>query len=531
MNKIAKYLNQHIVGNVYDKPSILDAYSRDRSPLKITPRFVAVPHTTEDIQYIVRFVNNLSEKGYDLPITVRGSGLDKTGADLGEGIIISTEKLNQVQEIDDRGRLVRVQAGVTLEKLNSVLAVYGLTLPIIAPKDETIGGLISNFPTDPGAKKYGTIYYYVDRLEAVLSNGDLFQSTTFTPRGLARMKAEDTLEGKIYNGVDELINSNFDVIDDLREAPKDFSGYRMITQVSSKKAHTFDLMPLFFAAQGTLGIITEVILRVEPIARKSTHLLTTFNSIRPAQDFAEAIMGLNPASVDLYDARIFRAAADSGKKLESIDPVIKKGYYLLVNFDDHPIKVRPKIKKCLKTIESALITVVEDKESEHEFALLDSILKSYLNDNVSGERLAIVDDARIPSGQLASFVSDLRLLEKRFEHSIPIYGSVATDLYSVRPDFDLTDLEDRKSSLRFLQAYSDLVAAHSGSLAGGSAEGRVKAILTTPRLGTRERALYHKLKTVFDPNNILNPSVKLGSTAAAVVRHLRTDINKGIITE
>lgn len=531
MNKITKYLNKHISGNVFDKPSILEAYSRDRSPLKITPRFVAVPHTTDDVQFLVRFTNSLSEKGYNLPITVRGSGLDKTGADLGDGLIISTENMNRVEEVDERGRLVRVQAGVSLEKLNAVLAVYGLTVPVAANPKETIGGLISNFPTDPVAKKYGSIYYYVDRLEAVLSNGDLFQTISYTHRGLDRAKSEKTFEGSIYSQLDELINDQSEVIENLKNSPRDFSGYRMITQVSQKNAHVFDLMPLFFAAQGTLGVITEVILRVEPIARKSTHLLATFNSIRPAQDFAKEVLELNPASLDLYDARIFRAASEHGKTLEILNPEIKKGYYLLASFNDHPFKMKPKIKKCLEKVRSAINTIVEDEENERDFELLDSALTSYLNDDVSGERLPLADDTRIPADQFPSFVAELRLLEHKFNHSAPIYGSVATDLYTVRPDFDLTDPDERKSALRFFQAYTNLVESHDGSIAGGSAEGRTKAVLTTPRLSTRERDLYHKVKTIFDPNNILNPSVKLGSKAATVVRYFRTKSNEGIITE
>lgn len=531
MNKITKYLNNHISGNVFDKASVLEAYSRDRSPLKITPRFVAVPHTTEDVQFLVRFANQLSEKGYHLPVTVRGSGLDKTGADLGEGLIISTEKLNQVQEIDERGRLVRVQAGVTLDKLNAVLSVYGLTLPVSAHPDETIGGLISNFPTDPVAKKYGSIYYYVDRIEAVLSNGDLFQTIGYTSRSLDRLKSDDSFESSIYQGIKSLINDQSDVIADLKKSPKDFSGYRMITQVSQKNAHVFDLMPLLFAAQGTLGVITEVILRVEPIARKSTHLLATFNSIRPAQDFAKEVLALEPASLDLYDARIFHAASEHGKSLDILNPEIKKGFYLLANFNDHPFRTKPKIKKCLDRIRSAINVVAETADNAHDFELLDSVLTSYLNDDISGERLPLVDDAHIPADQLPSFVSELRLLERNFKHSAPIYGSVATGLYTVRPDFDLTDLEERKAALRFLQAYTTLVENHDGSIAGGSAEGRTKAVLTTPRLGARERDLYHKVKSIFDPNNILNPAVKLGSKASTVVRHFRTKSNEGIITE
>ena len=90
MNKLAIYLNRHLIGNVFDKDSILDAYSTDRSLLKIKPRLVAVPETTSDVRKICRFANQLSEKGYDLKIAVRGAGLSKTGADLTSGLVIST---------------------------------------------------------------------------------------------------------------------------------------------------------------------------------------------------------------------------------------------------------------------------------------------------------------------------------------------------------------------------------------------------------------------------------------------------------
>ena len=68
MNKIAIYLNRHLTGNVFDKDSILEAYSTDRSLLKIKPRLVAIPENTSDIRKIVRFVSQLADKKYSLPI-------------------------------------------------------------------------------------------------------------------------------------------------------------------------------------------------------------------------------------------------------------------------------------------------------------------------------------------------------------------------------------------------------------------------------------------------------------------------------
>ena len=83
MSKITKYLNQLIIGNVFDTPEILEAYSTDGSALKIKPKFVAFPESTEDIRKLVRFFNQIAAKNIPVSINVRGSGLDEGGADLG----------------------------------------------------------------------------------------------------------------------------------------------------------------------------------------------------------------------------------------------------------------------------------------------------------------------------------------------------------------------------------------------------------------------------------------------------------------
>ena len=71
MNKITKYLNQHINGQVFDRPSILNAYSRDKSVIEVTPRLVAVPYDTDDIQFLLRFANDVAEKDFKLPPLIR----------------------------------------------------------------------------------------------------------------------------------------------------------------------------------------------------------------------------------------------------------------------------------------------------------------------------------------------------------------------------------------------------------------------------------------------------------------------------
>ena len=184
MSKLANYLNQYIVGNVFDRPSICRQYSTDRSILQISPRLVVFPESSEDIQALLRFTNQLAMRNFRLPVTLRGTGLDKTGAAIGDGLIISTEKLNHIEELDLRGRLVRAQPGVTLGQLNSALALQGLTLPIDYDPRATLGGLIANCPNDDISDKYGGVFHYIERAVVVLSIVVLIQLGPRTARNL-----------------------------------------------------------------------------------------------------------------------------------------------------------------------------------------------------------------------------------------------------------------------------------------------------------------------------------------------------------
>lgn len=524
MNKIAKYLNQHLIGSVFDSPQIMEKYSTDRSPLKITPRMVAVPENVADVKKVVKFISQLAKKSVHVPITVRGAGLDKTGADLGSGLVLSTERLNKILEIDDRSRLVRVQAGVTLGQLNSALALYGLTLPIKADERETIGGLIANFTTDDAAGKYNGIFYYVDCLEAVLSTGDSIQTGRLLRRNFARKADLTSFEGAIYRDVDQLITDNAELVKELGgRATIDAAGYQMISQVVKDVTKSFDLLPLFYASQGTLGVITEVILHCEVLQPLSRRFVAAFESIGAAENYIQQIMPLGTEELNLYDARMFKTAGDHGKDPALFAPKFYKGYFVLASFDDKPRRIKKKLQKCLKLLPDNAAAVMETDDNVTDFERLNSAVVSYLNNDIRGERVGLADDFYVPTEHLANFLTDMRTLELTYGQELPVYGSFSTSNYRVRPDIQLNTVEGRQMVLQFLKGLSALLKEHGGSITGGAPEGRTKATVTNAELSEDETKLYQKLKLIFDPNDILNPDVKLGAVTSTTVRHIRTD--------
>ena len=527
MSRLSEYLNRHIVGNVFDRPSICNTYSTDGSILTYTPKLVAIPETQDDIRRLLRFANQLAARDLRLPITMRGTGLDKTGASIGPGMIVSTEKLNHIEEIDVRGRLIRLQPGVKLGELNRALRLNGLWLPIGYDNNATIGGLISNNPIDDYNYKYNGIFSYVERVEVALPSGDLVQLAALPQRAAESRAKEDSVEGVLYRKILQLLDDYADTILDRSMRPFDAEGYANIVRV--KEGHMLNLLPLVFAAQGTLGAITDIILRLEPLPSVFQRMMVSFHDLKTAQRFMNYARDLKPYMLKIIDLDIIETAIKNGKKLDFVTRKLGKGILVMVGFDFH----RHKTKRCLERLSELLPDnaqqLVETVDNCNDFEEIESFLVNYLNDS-EGERTAILDGAFVPNMNFTDFVQGVKTLEQTIGKRLPIYGSFASPSYSLRPDFDLADFSDRQEAVDFMQMYAELVVSCQGSITANYPEGRTRAIIQLATLSVTERQLYAGIKAAFDPLNIMNPGVKLGASAEDVVRHLRTREKGGIIT-
>lgn len=528
MGKIAKYLNQLTVGNVFDNPEVLESYSTDRSALKIKPKFVAFPESTDDIRKLLKFFNQLSTKDINVSITPRGSGMSEGGESLSNGIIISTEKLNKLLEIDPRERLVRVQAGITLKELNTALSVSGLTVPIEGRDEETIGGLISNAPCDSAAGKYGGIYDFVDRIEVVLTNGECLQTERLKRYAVAKAAAEKTFEGSIYQKVSKLLHDNPDLLKKISDKKNSLAGYSFITKLSRRE--TLDLMPIFFGAQGTLGIISEVILKATPMRENASRVVATFKEADSALKYAEAVHTLNPKKVDFYDLKIIMEAREAGKNLDGVIRKLEDGFVVFASFDAKANSALKKIMAMREKLPRNTKFVFESAENRTTLSEFENSLTNYLNHVKNAERVPILTDFYLPIYNVANFLKDLKILEDKLKLDLELYGNLETENFSLRPKFNLEDADFNKKATTFLRAGAYIISRHGGQLAGGTPEGRLKAVVTNIEMPEDERKLYEKLKKIFDPNNILNPDVKLGANSKFTLTHFRdTNSSKNML--
>ena len=528
MNKIAVYLNRHITGNVFDKDSILEAYSVDRSVLKVKPRLVALPESTSDVRKLLKFSNQLAEKKYDLPVAIRGSGLSKTGADLSSGLVISTEKMQHVRELDAHDRLIHVQAGITLGRLNAILAPHGLVLPVSANPKETIGGLIANAPRDRFSKKYGGIMSYIDRVEVVLSNGDLLQTSRLSRGKLSAKQSAKTFEGDIYRKLEKLLTKNHSLIENADANSQ--LGYPALKHTRRVNGKVFDMMPVFFGSEGNLGVITEVILRLEVLPPRVHRSFAVFSTFKAAQEFAEYAQQLAPLSIDLYDTRIFQSVDTAGKKPDLLTKKLDGGFLVLVTFNDKSRRSRHKVKKLARFLPKSATIVSETLGNSADFDDFETSLTAFLNDNSKGDRPALLDDFYVPTKNLGKFLEDLKKLEKSSKKSLELFGSYSTANFSLRPDFELKKVDERRRAITLLRDLNELLKTHGGSLIGGAPEGRLKPIIIYPSLDKPQLELIKDLKDIFDPNHILAPETKSSYDTRSAVRHLRVDSSFGFVS-
>ncbi len=521
MGKITKYLNQLIIGNVFDTPELLDAYSTDRSILKIKPKFVAFPESTDDIRKLLKFFDQISRKDIGVSITPRGGGTSEDGSSLSSGLIISTAKLNKMLEFDPRERLVRVQAGITLQELNTALSVSGLTIPIEGHADSTIGGLIASSPIDDYSSKYGGIERYVRRLEAVLPNGEILQTSRLNKYQLAKKVTEKTTEGEIYHQLIHLLKSHEKIIENFRGAvAHDKRGYPSITGMSYRES--IDLLPLFFGSQGTLGIISEVILHAVPIPTSPLRVVATFKKLDQALEFAHKVELIGPRTVNLFDIRILQEVRKSGKNLDGVLRKMEDGFVIYASFDERPAAALKKVAALQKTLPRSAKFIYDSPKERATLDEFENALAPYLVTVKNKERIPVLTDFYMPPQTLGALLTELTDLERKTGLDLALYGSPTTSIYHVRPRFRLDDDNFGKKVTAFLKTGASVITKHGGSFIAGSPEGRLRAVVANATLDPDQRIVYQEVKRIFDPHNILNPDVKLGADAKFTLSHLRT---------
>lgn len=533
MSKIAEYLNEHILGEITDSKAVRDRFSRDGSVLTMRPELVMFPRVTNDMRKAARFSWQLAEKGHVLPLTARGGGSDQTGGAIGKGLIVNTTAyLHHIIHIGlkDKDRFVHVQPGVTFQALNDALNWHGLYIPTFneGARIATIGGAVASNSGGQLSGKYGLTGEWVTRLEVVLANGDLIETTRLSKRDFNKKTGLQTFEGEIYRKIDGLIEDNQDVINEkLGGNVRDNAGYGGISQVKNKDG-SFDLTPLFVGSQGTLGIISEIVLRTDYVSKDQTILVAAVESLEAARDAADALKSLDAASIETFDGTLFEKAKEYGKSYPFAEPAdesstIAAVVYVLFNDFGDAARNR-KLKKAQKILGkfNASIITSADRTIDELIAIRDVASSLYISDAGGHSYPPLLDGASIPSDRHEEFATAIAELAARNHVSLPLHTRTLDGIIYTRPALELSKVGDKQKVFKLIAEYSQIVDKFGGTFIAESAEGRLKANAAYALMGEDVRHLYEQIRAIFDPYGTLNPGVKQVSEVRELVDALRT---------
>jgi glycolate oxidase len=413
---------------------------------------VVLPGTTQEVAAVVRLCAD-----HRIPIVPRGAGTGYTGGAVPThgGIVLSLERMNRILEIDEPNLIAVVEPNVITGDLQDAVEKVGLFYPPdpASLRQSVIGGNVAECAGGPRAFKYGTTKQYVLGLEAVLPTGEIIETG-----------------GKVVKNV---------------------VGY--------------DLTRLLVGSEGTLAIITKVILRLVPKPPVQETLRATFRSVEAAVEAVSAMVRARvvPAAVELIDGDSLDAVAEH-LQTRSLAPE-GTAAILLVEVDGTPAAVADeasRVKRAL--VESGATEMLHAREAADRQELWRVRRELSLSLKTIAP-LKINHDVVVPKGRIPSLFDLVRHLRATYGLRIPCFGHAGDGNIHVNI---MVDPADRSALQRAREAERKLfegVVALEGSISGEHGIGFSKARFLPLELSADEIALMKRVKAAFDPHGILNP--------------------------
>ena len=438
---------------VFIGEEISEDYSHDElGSEKHMPDIVVKAMSRDEIVEIMKYANN-----NNIPVTVRGAGTGLVGAAvpiLG-GILLDLSRMNKILELDEDNLTLTVEPGVLIMEIAKFVEEHDLFYPPDpGEKTATIGGNVSTNAGGMRAVKYGVTRDYVRGMEVVLPSGEVLE-----------------LGGKVV---------------------KNSSGY--------------SLKDLIIGSEGTLGIITKIVLKLLPLPKKVISLLVPFNDLESAIETVPKIIKSKniPTAIEFMQRDLIISAEEFlGKKF----PDNSSNAYLILSFDGNSKEeVEGYYEKvadiCLK--EGALDVFISDTEERQESiwsargAFLEAIKASTSDlDEV---------DVVVPRNKVAEFVKFTNEVEKKLNVRIRSFGHAGDgNLHIYILKDELSEDEWHKKLNEAMEILFRIQRELNGQVSGEHGIGLAKRLYLNESLNKATMDIMRGIKLAFDPNNILNP--------------------------
>jgi glycolate oxidase len=428
----------------------LASYSYDAFVREFMPEAVILPRSAEEVSRIMKVADREG-----LKIVARGAGTNLSGNSVARqgGMIMSFTRMNRIVEIDIPNRCAVVQPGVINLDLQKEVMKRGFFYPPDPASMAvcTLGGNVALNAGGPRAVKYGVTRDYVMGLEVVLADGEIIKTG-----------------GKTLKNV---------------------TGY--------------DLTRLLVGSEGTLGLVTQITLRLIPLPQARKTLLAAFSSVEEVAQTVSAILsaGIIPTTLELMDRVIVDVIRDAGG---AIFPSTA-GAVLLIEVDGDKDLVEKESRKVADFCRDRGALAVETAKTQEEADRLWQARRSVGGALYRVSPSLVVEDAVVPVSELPRMINRIEALSRKHNLKVGVLAHAGDG--NLHPDImtDVRNLEEMERVERFIEEmYLDVIAL-GGTLSGEHGIGLGKEKYMALECSKRTLDLMRGIKRVFDPKNLLNP--------------------------
>ena len=429
--------------------SVLNNFSKGEDAYDpVKPQAVVFPKTNEEVSLILKLSNK-----YNTPVVPYGTGTSLEGHAVGndKGITLSLEKFDKIISVNASDFDCRVQANVTREQLNEHLKDKGVFFPIDPGANAALGGMAACSASGTMAVKYGTMRTAVMGLTIVLANGEIIKTGT--------------------------------------RAKKTSAGY--------------NLTNIFVGSEGTLGVITEVQLKLSPIPESIMSAICQFPDLESAILTAQEVIqyGASVARIELLnkDQMEISIKYSNLKNLEAL-PTLFYEFHGSENFNNESIEIVEEISKSHNGNDFQWA-----KNTEERNKIWKARHNVYYSVKAQGDNVRVyATDVCVPISRLVECIKFAEDEIQKTGLKAPMVGHVGDGNFHVTIVYDPTKENEYDYIREFSNKLIDKALELEGTITGEHGIGlQKKAYLKKEHPNTIP---YMKLiKKTFDPNNIMNP--------------------------
>ena len=547
---LQKELTNIFKGELDKSEKTREFYSHDASLFEMQPQIVGFPKDSEDLQSVVRFVNENKKKHPMLSITPRSRGTDMSGGAIGQSIVLDVSK-NMTKLVHVSSKSATVQPGMMYKDFEVETFKHNALLPCYpASRDmASVGGMMSNNSGGEKSLQYGKADNFVTELKMVLSDGNEYTVKPLDKAGLVRKMSQDDFEGRLYKQTFNLLEKHYDKIQAAKpQVSKDSTGYHL-WNVWNRDTGIFDLTKLFVGAQGTLGLISEGTVKLVPRQKESGLLVLFLRDIDDLGELIPKVLEHNPATFESFDDAtlwltikflpsfykmlgfkkfvhlLFSLIPDGLQLLRGVPRLI-----LMVEFNgDTDEEVTRKVKALHKELAKHRakyeINGIEDNDNEEKserFWIMRRYSFQLLRSKVKDKHTApFIDDFIVPPKNLSVFLPKLRRIIKKYKLFATIAGHMGDGNFHVIPLMKIEDKKERAKLEPCMKEVNNLVIKYGGSVSGEHNDGMVRGPWLEAMYGKDVLGYMKDVKRIFDPDNIFNPHKKTDADWDFSFSHIR----------